>query len=664
MAGKIVDVTLNLIDKVSTPLNNIGKKLTESSNNFTKAGRQIERAGKRISSVGSGLTKTVTAPIVALGAASVVSFGEVDKSLKLVASTMGEEKWAAADLESAMKKAASNSVFSMQEAADASLNFARQGFDAKQAAEMLEPALALAAGTATDLSEVTSGLGNTLKVFEAQGLSAEHAADVFAKAQAQANTSTTELFEAMSVGSSIFNTVGWSMEDLATVTDVFGDNFISGSEGATAMKTGLAKLVSPAKDGAKWIEKLNLDIVNSDGTMKSFVTVQEQLNKAFADLTQEEQMQAASALFGKNQMGKWLTLINTAPDTVQKYRNSLDDVTGTAGEMSDALLSGVGGSIEKLKSTFDVFRYEIGNSVGNPVQGLIDKATGLIDKFNNLDDASKNNIIRFAMIAAAVGPALLVFGKTVIMVGKVVTAFGRIGAAFKAFTSVAGLLTSPVGVVIITLIALVAVIAVVIKNWDKIKATFLNVTGVIQEKWGNFTGYMSERMTALREGWSNAWNGVKNIFTGVFDAVVTVGKTKINAVIELINKAISGLNKIGFDIPDWVPAIGGKSFKIDIPMIPALAVGTSNWSGGLAQISEKGGEIVDLPTGSRVYPHDESVQKAYRDGARTSNITIAKLADSIIVREDADIDRIAQAIADKLEKVSQNLGGGELGYLY
>ena len=44
------------------------------------------------------------------------------------------------------------------------------------------------------------------------------------------------------------------MQDLAAVTDVFGDNFISGSEGATAMKTGLARLVSPAKDGAAWIK--------------------------------------------------------------------------------------------------------------------------------------------------------------------------------------------------------------------------------------------------------------------------------------------------------------------------------------------------------------------------------------------------------------------------
>ena len=79
-------------------------------------------------------------------------------------------------------------------------------------------------------------------------------------------------------------------------------------------------------------------------------------------MTQEQKVQAASAIFGKNQMNKWLTLIGTAPKTVKKYRNALDDTKGTANKMGNALMSGVGGSIEKMKSTFDVFKYSVGDS--------------------------------------------------------------------------------------------------------------------------------------------------------------------------------------------------------------------------------------------------------------------------------------------------------------
>ena len=159
----------------------------------------------------------------------------------------------------------------------------------------------------------------------------------------------------------------------------------------------------------------------------------------------------------------------------------------------------------------------------------------------------------------------------------------------------------------------------------------------------------------------------KPVFGGAFEGLKSLCKLPMNAVIGMINGAISGINKLGLKIPDWVPEIGGKNFSINIPKIPMLAIGTKNWRGGFAQISERGGEIVDLPKGSRVYPHDETVRKAYSDGAKSSrgsSIVIAKLADTIVVREEADIDKIATRIVNKLSDTSKNLGGAELGYLY
>lgn len=746
MAGKIVDVTLRLIDKISSPLNAVGASLKDSSGQWIKAGKDIEKAGNSISAVGGKLTTAITVPVASMGVAAVQNFGNVDKTLKLVESTMGDTKWATGDLEGALKKAAANSVFTMDEAADATLNFARQGFDAKKSAEMLEPALSLAAGTATDLSEVTSGLGNTLKVFESQGLTASDAANIFAQAQAQANTTTSDLFEAMSVGSSIFKTVGWSMQDLAAVTDVFGDNFISGSEGATAMKTGLARLVSPAKDGAAWIKKLSLNVTNADGTMKSMVEVQGQLHDAFAGLTQEQQMQAASAIFGKNQMGKWLTLINTAPETVQNYRNSLDDLDGTAKGMADSLLSGVGGSIEKLKSTFDVFTYSIGSNLAGPAQKGIDKITGMIDAFNNLDEAAQKNIMKYAGIAAAIGPTILVFGKTVSTIGKVVTAVGNVGKAFKTFGTIAGLVTSPVGIVITILAGLVVAGVLVYKNWDKIKATATKVFRYVQkimqtcgasgdslkEKLtpigGKFTeigehakalwvaiqpvmtkiggiakevfkgvlggaigaaiGFLKGLATSAEDtiggvlkifdglivfltgvftgNWRKAFEGLKEIFAGVFESLAGLCKTPLNAVIGLINGAIAGINNIGVTIPDWVPEVGGKDFHINLPTIPMLYSGTMDWKGGPAMIHDRGAEIVDLPSGTRVYPHDKSLRKAYQDGAASkgrTGVVIEKIADTIVFKKEEDMDKFIDKFAKKLEEIQNNGGGNDDGYI-
>ena len=197
---------------------------------------------------------------------------------------------------------------------------------------------------------------------------------------------------------------------------------------------------------------------------------------------------------------------------------------------------------------------------------------------------------------------------------------------------------------------------------------FTGISGVvsgIMKVLGGIIDFISGVFTG---NWKKAWQGVKDIFGGIFKTLGALLKTPLNAVIGLINGAINGINKIGITIPKWVPKIGGQSFKPNIGTLAYLATGTDNWRGGAAVINEKGGELVDLPKGTRVYPHDESIKKAYKDGARSSSsnitINIPKLADSISVRSDGDIDKIAAALANKLEKVSQNLGGGEIGYSY
>lgn len=420
IAGKLDKSLQTSVSGAQKMLGSLGKGGLSSA--LTGIGNVMENTGK-------ALTTGVTMPVVALGATSVKEFGSVDKAMKLIQATMGSTSEEASSLEATMKKAATNSVFGMQDAADATLNFARQGFNAEQAGAMLTPALNLAAGTATDLSIVTGGLGNALKMFGKDADYASTAADILSTAQAQANTTVTDLFDAMATAGPICSSVGWSMSDLAAITDVFGDAGISGAEGATALKTGLARLASPAQDGAAWIKKLGLEIFNSDGSMKSMVDVQKQLHDSFQGLTSQEQMSAAAAIFGKNQMAKWMTLINASPDQVQKYASALEGATGSSQKMADALLSGMGGSLEKLNSSFDVMKYTVGGIASEVLKPFVDNLTGLIDKFNNLDPSMQKNIVKWVGIAAAAGPVLLIGGRLFKVAGSLVGTFGKAGKA-------------------------------------------------------------------------------------------------------------------------------------------------------------------------------------------------------------------------------------------
>ena len=158
--------------------------------------------------------------------------------------------------------------------------------------------------------------------------------------------------------------------------------------------------------------------------------------------------------------------------------------------------------------------------------------------------------------------------------------------------------------------------------------------------------------------WKTAWEGVKGIFSGIFGTLGAVVKAPINSVIGIINSAIGHINKIKITVPEWVPSIGGKTFGGNIPKIPLLYKGTDYFSGGRAFIHDKGAEIVDLPRGTRVIPHDKSIKTAYMQGKAQGGriVNINKLADTLVIRSDDDIDAIAEKIAQKLKDTADNTG--------
>lgn len=101
--------------------------------------------------------------------------------------------------------------------------------------------------------------------------------------------------------------------------------------------------------------------------------------------------------------------------------------------------------------------------------------------------------------------------------------------------------------------------------------------------------------------WSKAWEGVKEMFSGIWSGIVGLFKLPINTIITGINSFLSGLNSI--KIPDWVPLVGGKGFNI--PQIPLLAKGTFDAPNTFIA-GEKGPELITGAQGSRVFPSDET----------------------------------------------------------
>lgn len=135
--------------------------------------------------------------------------------------------------------------------------------------------------------------------------------------------------------------------------------------------------------------------------------------------------------------------------------------------------------------------------------------------------------------------------------------------------------------------------------WDNIKNVFSGVGNFFKGVFSGAWDLIKSAWSGVKSFFSGIWDGIKSIFSGVanwfgdvFDGVISAIKAPINWAIDALNFLISGLNKLSFDIPDWVPGIGGSHFGFDIPEIPYLAKGGIVDEPTVATIGEDGKEAV------------------------------------------------------------------------
>lgn len=322
------------------------------------------------------------------------------------------------------------------------------------------------------------------------------------------------------------------------------------------------------------------------------------------------------------------------------------------------LNKGIGGSILKLAG----FGKEL-KKAGSLTKWLGGRPIGIVFK-------------AFKKLGVAMGPKLLTAFKFVdthlLGLGGRFLGLGRtlIGLIPKIASFVVGL--GPVGWAIM---AIILIVIVMIKHWDKVKLAVKTFVTNARQSLSEFHAKVASIATAiadkvrstieriktilyeivtfvggkLRAGWDAAWGGFKRIVSNVSSSIQRVFGGAIDKIIGKVNDFVNKINSIS--LPSWLPGIGGA--HLNIPTIPGRAIGDTNWQGGLVQVHERGGEILDLPQGSRIMPHDASVSEAYKMGRASSkptvvnhSVTIPKLADQIVIREDADVDRLL----DKMER--------------
>lgn len=558
---------------------------TASKNIATKIGNNLSSAGKSLTSAGLTLTKSVTVPIVGAGTAVVKLSSDFESAMSKVSAISGAT---GSDLDALNQKAqemGAKTKFSATESAEAFTYMAMAGWKTEDMLQGIDGIMALAAADGLDLATTSDIVTDALTAFGLSASDSGHFADVLAKAASNANTNVTLLGESFKYAAPVAGALGYSAEDTAIALGLMANAGIKGSQGGTALRSSLSRLIKPTDDAAALMEKYGLSMTNADGSMKSLGQVMDMLRNNMGDLTEAEQAQAAATLFGQEAMSGMLSIINASDKDYEKLTSAIYDADGAAQEMADTMLDNLGGQLTLLKSALEGLAIQFGEILLPYIKQFVTWLQNLTQKLQNLTPEQKEQIVKWAAVAASIGPVLLVVGKLVTGIGGLITTLGKIPGAVSSISggmtklvtgfknigegitlakagfpgmaaqasklgAAIGGITAPVAAVIAIIAALVAAFATLWKTNEEFRNKMTSIWNEIKETIGGFCDGIVERINSLGFDFKNItevlwsiWKGfcdlLAPVFTGVFQYIADTIGVVLDVILGIFDVFIS-----------------------------------------------------------------------------------------------------------------------------
>lgn len=589
---------------------NIAKKFAPASLAFAGAGVAATKAAVEFESAFAGVEKTVDGTTEQL---SALRQGILDMAEEIPASTT--------EIAAVAEAAGQLSI-----PTDDILDFTRVMLDMGVATNLS------AEEAATAIARIANITGMTGEDYS------RFASTVVALGNAHATTER-EIVEMANRLASAGTIAGLSEADILALSTAMSSVGIEAEAGGTAMTQTLTAISKAIANGGDKLEK--------------FAKVSGMSSNEFVKAWSEDPITAISAFIGglgeMNENGEdtisllddldlagirqsnMLKSLALAHDTL----DSAIETSHSAWEENTALSEEASKRYQTLASQLQILKnklYNLAEAFGEILLPIINKIVGglqnAIDWFSNLDDGVKKTILIVGGLIAAISPiAGIISG----IAGAISFITGTVIPAL--ITAINFIIANPIVLLIAAIVGLVAWIAT---SGDEIQAVLQRVDdflqGVFTTDWSESFGVLGEILNfffatvksvwdsikAVFDGiidfirgvftgdWERAWTGVQEIFKGIFTALVAIAKAPLNGIIGLINMVIdainwmiNGLNSIHFDVPDWVPVLGGKSLGFNIPTIGKIAYLAKGGilSSGSAIVGEAGPELLTMAGG-------------------------------------------------------------------
>ena len=492
------------------------------------AGDKIQEVGGKIGNVGDSMTKNVTAPIAAVGGASLVAFNEVDKGLDIVVEKTGATGEELDKMHQMVKDIATDIPTDFDTAGEAvgEVN-TRFGVTGDKLEELSEQFIKFAE---LNKKDVTSSVDSVQKSLSAFGLGVDHAGALLdtLNATAQKTGVDVDTLTAGLVQNGIaFQEMGLSIEQSVTL---MGEMEKSGANSETVMQ-GLRKALKKATE-----EGIPLNQALSD--------LQDTIKNGTNDM---DGLTAAYDLFGKSGDQIYGAVRNGSLD-FEALADSINDNLGSVESTYANTLDGMD-DMKVAMNSLKLAGAELGQSIATTLAPMFQKLSEHLKNvakwWDNLNPKTQEAIVKIAMVAAVIGPLLLVIKKLFDGISIILSVGGSLvtfisGSVIPAITGVGTLITgtiipaiTAVAGPILAVIAVITAIIVVIKNWkaitelarivwEALKKAVLNAWDSIKQKWNEAVEFFQGIWDNISQSADFLVQSVVGFFTTAWDSIKLV----------------------------------------------------------------------------------------------------------------------------------------------
>lgn len=518
--------------------------------------------------VGSGLSKTVTLPLVGIGTAAVKAGADFESAMSQVAATMGKPVSEIKNLTKFAQEMGAKTAFSAKQAADGLNILAQSGLDANDQMKVLPEVLNLAAAGNLSLADSATYVVGTLKGFGQNMDNAQRVTDLVAKGATMANTDVRGLGTALSSSSATAKSYGQNMDSVTLSLLRLAEQNITGEEAATALNRAMMDLYTPTTNAKKALDELGISAYDSSGKARDFNDIIDDLNGALSGMSEEQQNAYKNTIFTTYGLQAFNKMTVASTEKVNEFKKGLQDATGSAAQQAQTQLDNLKGDITLFKSALEGTGIVISNIIIPKLREFVKFLTDLLTKFNDANPATQKLIVNLGLIAAAVGPIMLIFSKlfgtlskitsitkivssslgTVLSAGLNNAALSAAGASSSMITlsSVLSAITSPIALIVAGFAALAGAFVTLWNTSEdfrnNITGTFKNLQQVVQNFLNGIVSRINElgfNFTSITDAIKSAWIGLCNIiapiFTGAFKTVVDVLSNVFDTILSALD---------------------------------------------------------------------------------------------------------------------------------